>query len=167
LVAGFLYGPIWGGIWATIGLWLGSMLAMWLARQFGRPLAERLVGAARLDRWEKVTHSTSPVVWFVLLLGPTGDVPYYLAGLSHVSYLRVFTIVSIVRVPSAFVTAALGSGVVSLTWWQLMLIFGGVAGILMVFVRYQESILAWTDKQMVQRISNRFSQSDRLGQDNL
>lgn len=63
------------------------MLAMGLARTFGRPVVERFVGIERLEHWENATYSTSTFVWFILLAAPTGDLPYFLAGLAHVSYL--------------------------------------------------------------------------------
>ena len=152
LAAGFLFGPIWGGVWSALGLLAGSTLAFGLARIYGRPLAERLVGRTRLDRWEKVTHSTSALVWFVLLLGPTGDLPYFLAGLSRVSYLKVLAMTVAVRVPSVFVAAAAGAGVVFLNWWQLALLFGALAGIMVLFLRYQDQILQWTDREMQKRL---------------
>jgi uncharacterized membrane protein YdjX (TVP38/TMEM64 family) len=114
LAAGYLYGPLWGGIYAAIGQLAGAMLAMWLARTFGRPLATRLIGRERLDRWETVTHSDSVVVWGVLLLGPIGDVPYALAGLARVGFVTIFLLTLLIRVPSGFLSTAVGSGVLPL-----------------------------------------------------
>jgi len=88
VVAGFLYGVWWGGLWAAIGQMIGALTAMWLARTYGRPITERLVGSQRMARWENVPLSTSTVVWCVLLTAPTGDLPYFLAGLSKVSYTK-------------------------------------------------------------------------------
>ena len=90
--AGYLYGPFWGGVWGALGLLIGSMLAMALARIFGRPLVLRLVSAERLARWERVTHSDSTVIWFMILLAPTGDLPYFMAGLAQVSFTKIFVL---------------------------------------------------------------------------
>jgi uncharacterized membrane protein YdjX (TVP38/TMEM64 family) len=152
IAAGFLYGPLWGGIWGSLGLMLGGTLAFGLARRFGRPPAERLIGRERLARWEHVTHSTSSVVWFLLLLGPTGDVPYYMAGLARVSLVKILVITLIVRVPSAFVAAAAGAGVMFLTWWQLALALALLTGLLAVFMRYHDVIIAWGDDQVQRRL---------------
>lgn len=152
IAAGFLYGPWWGGLYSNLGLLIGSGLAFWLARRFGRPLAARFVGADRLDRWERVTHSTSTLVWFILLLGPTGDLPYFLAGLARVSYIKILAITLLVRVPSTFVAAAAGAGAVTLNWWQLGLIFGGLLGILVIFLRYQDAIVDWADRLMARQL---------------
>jgi uncharacterized membrane protein YdjX (TVP38/TMEM64 family) len=163
LAAGYLFGPIWGGVWGAIGLLLGSSIAFWLARVYGRPVAELLVGASRLERWEKVSHSTSTLVWFILLLGPTGDAPFFLAGLSKVPFLKVLIITSIIRVPSTFVAAAAGAGIMIFSPWQLALIFVGLASIVVVFIRYQTAIMAWTDRQMHRRLAPKLAPPERLG----
>lgn len=152
IAAGFLYGAWWGGLYGAVGLLLGSSLAFGLARRYGRPSAARFVGAERLDRWERVTHSTSTLVWFVLLLGPTGDLPYFLAGLARVSYFKILIITLFVRVPSAFVVAATGAGVVALNWWQLLLIFGGLFTMLFVFLRYQDALVNRADRFVARQL---------------
>ncbi|MCC6166021.1 MAG: TVP38/TMEM64 family protein [Caldilineaceae bacterium] len=160
LAAGFLFGALWGGIWGAAGLVAGGSLAFWLARIYGRPLAERLVGRARLARWEKITYSTSTLVWVILLLGPTGDAPFFLAGLSRVAFVKVLLITLVVRVPSAFVAAAAGAGVLFLTWWQLALIFALLAGIVLVFLRYHDRIVDWSEHRL-QRQLEREQQNDK------
>lgn len=146
LAAGYLYGPWWGGLWGAIGLYIGSMSAMWLARTFGRPLAERAIGAARVQHFEDVIHSDSIYVWFALLLGPTGDAPYYLAGLSKIRFVQIFLITTLLRVPSAFVAAAIGAGVFTLTWWQFTLIVASVGLIAVILIRHRAFLVAWVDR---------------------
>lgn len=143
VAAGFLYGPIWGGVWGSLGLLLGATLAFWLARIFGRPLAERLVGRDRLRQWETVTHSTSTAIWFFLLLGPTGDVPYFLAGLSSVSFAKILVITIVLRVPAVFLAAAAGGR--ALPWWQLVLIYSVLAATAGLFLLYQSRLHKWID----------------------
>ena len=143
VAAGYLYGPFWGGVWGSLGMLIGATLAFWLARIFGRPLAEKLVGRSRIDKWESVTHSTSTAIWFFLLLGPTGDVPYFLAGLSSVSYLKIIIITAILRVPAVFLAAA--AGATALPWWQLVLIYGVLAGIATLFLLYQNRLRRWME----------------------
>jgi uncharacterized membrane protein YdjX (TVP38/TMEM64 family) len=152
IAAGYLYGALWGGVWNSLGLLLGASAAFWLARGFGRPVAERVIGRARLARWEKVTHSTSTVVWCVMLLGPTGDVPYYLAGLSRVSYVKVIIIAAVLRIPSVFLEASVGAGVVVLAWWEWAFILVFLIGIIVFFLRYQEPILLWMEELVQRRV---------------
>jgi uncharacterized membrane protein YdjX (TVP38/TMEM64 family) len=147
VAAGFLYGPLWGGIWGSIGLVLGATLAFWIARIFGRPLAEKLVGAGQLTKWESTTHSTSTIVWFFLLLGPTGDVPYFLAGLASVGYLKILLITIVLRVPAVFLAAAAGGR--AIPWWQLALIYGVLAAIAGIFLIYQDRLQIWMERGAV------------------
>lgn len=151
--AGYLYGAWWGGVYGALGLLLGAMLAMTLARVYGRPLVERVVGQERMAQWERVTFSTSTLVWFVILVTPTGDVPYFLAGLAHVSFRKIFLLTLLIRVPTTFVVAAAGAGTWLLTGWQLALLIGGLGLVLLLFFRYQDRLAGLVDRQVQRRLS--------------
>ena len=151
--AGYLFGPFWGGVWGSLGLMLGAALAMGLARYFGRPLAERMVGADRLDRWEGVTHSDSVLLWFVLIIAPTGDLPYFLAGLSSVRFSTVLLLTLAIRVPTTFVVAAAGGGVMLLSQIQLIIAVIGLTALLLVFMRYQDRLVTRIDRQVHRKLA--------------
>lgn len=102
-VSGLLYGTWWGAIYANIGLLIAGMLAMGLTRRFGRPLAERFVESARLQRLERLFSSNSIWLWFIILLVPTGDYPYFAAGLSRVTFRNFFIALCLARLPFTFV----------------------------------------------------------------
>jgi uncharacterized membrane protein YdjX (TVP38/TMEM64 family) len=87
-----------------------------------------------------------------LLLGPIGDIPYFLAGLARVSFIKIFVITLLVRVPSTMIVAAAGAGVMVLTWWQTVLIVAALFVILMVYLRYQDKIVEWSDRRMKQHV---------------
>ncbi len=152
MAAGFLYGPVWGGIWGSTGLMIGAMLAMWLARRFGRPLVTDLAGGDRVTKWEKVTHSTSIVLWFILILTPTGDLPYFLAGLSRVRFSTIFLLTLVIRVPSTFVVAAAGAGVLLLNSWQLGFVITALTLLLVIFLRYQTELVRWLDSKVHEHV---------------
>lgn len=151
--AGYLYGPFWGGVWGSLGLVAGAMLAMGLARTFGRPLVERLSGADRLARWERLTFSTSTVVWFVILIAPTGDLPYFMAGLARVSFWKIVALTLLIRVPSTFVVAAVGAGVWNFSGWQLAFMGAGLGALLVIFLRYQEKFTLAMDRRVQRRLT--------------
>lgn len=146
--AGLLYGPVWGGVWGSFGVLGGAMAAMWLARRFGRPLVERLVGKTRWDFWEKFIHSDQTLVWFVLLLSPFGDLPYFLAGLARVTFGKIALLTLLLRVPSVFVVTAIGSGTLWLSWWQITSLVALAICLGLVFWRYQQPLLRWLDRQV-------------------
>lgn len=146
LAAGYLYGPLWGGLYAAAGMLLGGMTAMWLGRTFGRPGVQWIVGAETLARWESVTHSNSPFVWFFLLLGPMGDVPFLLAGLSSVPYIVIFLLALLIRVPSIFLSTAIGGGLLSPVWMVVALAFASI--VVVVAWRYRTPWKAWYERQL-------------------
>jgi uncharacterized membrane protein YdjX (TVP38/TMEM64 family) len=153
IASGYLFGPFWGGVWASIGLLVGATLSMWIVRQFGRPLAEWLIGAERLARWEHVTHTDSVWTWLILIVTPTGDIPYFLAGLSHVKFRTIFLLTLLIRVPTTFVAAAVGAGALALNWWQFALLLAVLIGVLILFVRYQDLLTGAIDNQVTQRLA--------------
>jgi uncharacterized membrane protein YdjX (TVP38/TMEM64 family) len=150
--AGFLFGPWWGGVWASIGALCGGMLAMLLTRLYGRPLAEQLVGGDRLARWETATLSDSAVVWWLILMAPVGDIPYHLAGLARVGFAKILILSLISRVPTVFLVAAAGAGVLSLPWWQLVLLFLVFLLAWGLLSRHREWVTSWIDRQVKRRL---------------
>lgn len=153
VAAGYLFGPIWGGIWGALGVLIGSMAAMWLARSLGRPAVERFAGSDRLNRWERLTFSTSTFVWFIILLAPTGDLPYFMAGLSHVSFTKILLLTIAIRVPSTMIVAAAGAGVWLFSGWQLAAILAALALLLLLFMRYQDRLQLLIDRRVQGQLS--------------
>src|SRR5690606_6148085 len=100
-------------------------------------------------------------VWFILLLGPTGDVPYYLAGLSRVPFVKVLVITAVLRIPSVFVAAAAGAGVMFLTWWQLVLLFALLTAMMLLFWRYHDQFLHWSDRKLQRQLERNLSKESR------
>jgi uncharacterized membrane protein YdjX (TVP38/TMEM64 family) len=148
IASGYLFGWWQGSLYAVVGMILGGLLAMTLARVYGRPLVQRMVGAERLERWEKVAHLNSLGVWFVLMLGPLGDAPYYLAGLTRLPVSKLLAIVLLVRTPSVMVSAALGAGLISWRspWFisgaTVFIVLGVLAGL------NEHRIEAWLTRQV-------------------
>jgi uncharacterized membrane protein YdjX (TVP38/TMEM64 family) len=139
---------------------LGGLLAMTLARVYGRPLVQRIVGADRLDRWEQVAHLNSLAVWFVLMLGPLGDAPYYIAGLTKLAVWKLLVIVLLVRTPSVMVSAALGAGLISWRspWFIAGATFFIVLGILAGL--NERRIESWLSRQVHRPLGRTASDAD-------
>jgi uncharacterized membrane protein YdjX (TVP38/TMEM64 family) len=148
IAAGFLFGWWQGTLYAVVGMILGGLLAYTLGRAYGRPLVQRIVGADRLDRWEKVAHLNSMAVWFVLMLGPLGDAPYFIAGLTKLPVWKLLAIVLLVRTPSVMVSAALGAGLIS--WRSPWFIAGATLFIVLgIFAGLNEQrIESWLSRQV-------------------
>ncbi len=146
VAAGYLYGFPMGAVYGVIGMALGGLIAISLARHYGRPLVVRMIGASRLERWEDAAHINSLPVWFILMLGPFGDVPYYIAGLTSIAIWKIVAIALLLRTPTVFVAAAVGAGLVD---WRSPWVIGGAAVLMLigaVALRYQTRIERWVDQ---------------------
>jgi uncharacterized membrane protein YdjX (TVP38/TMEM64 family) len=102
IVAGVLFGGWWGAIYTNIGILLAGMSAALLARTLGRPLVERFVESRHMARVEQLLESDSPWLWFFVLLLPTGDLPYFAAGLSRIAMRDYFVALAAARLPLTF-----------------------------------------------------------------
>lgn len=114
IAAGWVYGVWPGALYGTIGLALGAFLSMSLARLLGRPFALRVLGTERLARWEHAIHADRFWLWALLFLGPVGDVPYILAGLSRFPIPRLVLLALVIRTPGVVGATALGAGLMGL-----------------------------------------------------
>lgn len=153
IAAGFLYGFPLGAVYGAIGMALGGLIAILLARRFGRPLVVRMVGVNRLEHWEDVAHINSLPVWFFLMLGPFGDVPYYIAGLTQIAIWKIIAIALLLRTPSVLVASAVGAGLVD---WRSPWVIGGAILLMSagaVAIRYQARIEQWIDQVLLPRIT--------------
>lgn len=154
--AGYLFGWLPGTFYAIIGMTLGGILAMSLARIFGRPLVRRVTGEQRLQRWEQVSRLNTLPIWFVLMLGPFGDIPYFVAGLTSLAIWKVVIVAVLVRWPSVILSTAVGSGVVS---WRSPWVIGGAAVLLtaaLLGMRYQDRIDRWIDRVLLGQVLSRY-----------
>lgn len=97
---------------ALSGVYYSGAIAVGLARLLGRPLVVRMVGEDRLNRWEHVARLDSLPIWFILMLAPFGDVPYYIAGLTSLPIWKIIAVAALVRTPSVLIATAVGAGVI-------------------------------------------------------
>lgn len=152
IAAGYLYGFPLGALYGVIGMALGGLIAISLARRYGRPLVVRMIGESRLEHWEEVAHVNSLAVWFFLMLGPFGDVPYYIAGLTTIAIWKIVAIALLLRTPSALVAAAVGAGLID---WRSPWVLGGAAGLMLLgalAIRYQARLERWIDQALLPRV---------------
>jgi uncharacterized membrane protein YdjX (TVP38/TMEM64 family) len=84
-LGGFLYGPLVGITLSTIGLTLGSWINFSIARAFGRPVVEKFVQRATLERFDFLLHQKGLFLAFMLFLLPGFPKDYlcYILGLGH------------------------------------------------------------------------------------
>ena len=106
--AGFVFGPI-AALYSITGILIGSALGFLLARRFGMPLIEKLAPQSWLERWRNLSAVNSSFTWFLLMLAPTADVFYFIAGLTTLSFRRFMLIVLLGRLPGIILSTYLGA----------------------------------------------------------
>lgn len=109
-IPGTLFPPVGAlafGPWPALGLSLagmalGSAVVFLAARRWGRPLAVRLIGAERIQRYEKLmTARGGLLIWLVFLLPfLPDDAVCALAGLSGIGFGRFMLIATVGRIPA-------------------------------------------------------------------
>ena len=154
IAAGFLYGFPLGAVYGGLGMTLGGLIAMSLARAYGRPLVVRMIGATRMERWQDVTRFNSLSIWVFMMIGPFGDVPYYIAGLTKAPIWKIMIVAVTVRIPSVIVAAAVGAGLVD---WHSPWILGSTAIVMLtgaVVVFNQQRLDRWIDEAILPRLVN-------------
>lgn len=121
VLGGILFGLVPGSIYTVAGLTTGGTLAAWLGRRLGRPWLERRIGAEELEHWGRAAHINSFWTWWIILLIPVGDIPYFLAGLSRIRLRRFALAILTSRGPFTVLIVWLGDRVVGLplTWMAL------------------------------------------------
>jgi len=139
---GYLYGVWLGALYSMAGLALGTALAMGLARRLGRPLVERLVNPARLDRWDRATQRAGPVFFFLIYLVPglPDDLVCFVVGLSRLPLLQMVGLALLGRLPGVLVSSWLGAYATTLPVWVWIPLGVGTAGLAWLYYRYHEPV---------------------------
>lgn len=150
-VNGLLFGPWLGTLYSMIGLMIGSVMAMGLARRFGRPIVERFVSPASIERIDKLVERRGSLVIFLIFLFPflPDDAVCFLAGLTPIPLLELVFLALAGRFPGIFVANLLGSQADTLQLWQWIIVgvfFILVAGFAWRYrVEIRERILNWLE----------------------
>ena len=143
VLGGILFGVIPGSIITVGGMVAGGVLAAWLGRKLGRPWLEKRMGKETLHHWSETAHINSFWVWWVILLIPLGDIPYFLAGLSSIR-LGVFALAILLsRGPFTVLIVYLGDSFIDLPLTWVALLMAGIGIIVIIGFSQQQRIEAW------------------------
>jgi len=143
ILGGVLFGRGLGSICAVGGMVTGGVVAAWLGRRFGRTWLENRLGTETFARWSKVTYIHSFWTWWIILLIPLGDIPYFLAGLSKIP-LRLFALAILLsRGPFTVLIVIFGDSVVDLPlgWFVILMIMVGL--IVLIGFSQRERLEKW------------------------
>lgn len=160
VLGGILFGLIPGSVVTVGGLVVGGTLAAGLGRWFGRPWLEKRLGAETLDQWGQAAHIDSFWTWWLILLIPLGDIPYFIAGLSRMR-LSLFALAILTsRGPFTVLIVWLGDRVTGfpLTWVAVSI----AVVVLIVIVGFSQAgrIEAWGRSYVTRRTGNETGRSE-------
>ncbi len=155
VLGGILFGFVPGSIYAVAGMVAGGTLAAWLGRKLGRPWLKKRVGTDTLNHWSEMIHIDSFWAWWIILLIPLGDVPYFVAGLSRIRLSVFAPAILASRGPFTVLIVWMGDSVVNLplTWIAAMMAVVGI--IVIVGLSQAQRIELWARKFVARQASNR------------
>jgi uncharacterized membrane protein YdjX (TVP38/TMEM64 family) len=116
-----VFGPLWGSLLSWFSTVLGSSLCFLLSRKFGKPFAERIIGAS-LQKAERFFKEYGFHAVFLVRILPfvPFDAVSYGAPLVGIPYSRFLVATCIGIIPSILVYSYLGTMIAGIFWWVLM-----------------------------------------------
>jgi uncharacterized membrane protein YdjX (TVP38/TMEM64 family) len=119
VLAGILYGPVVGPLLAAGGTALGSAAAFAIGARAGKPLLERWVGRADLEKAHALIGGKRWLALIPLFLVPfsPSDALCFAAGIVGLAPGRFFLAVLVGRLPKDCALALAGSGLIRLGGW--------------------------------------------------
>lgn len=144
-LGGYLYGPVLGTILNTIGLTLGSIVAFLLSRKLGRPVVDRFVDPATMERFDFLLHHKGAFLVFLLFLLPGFPKDYlcYILGLGHLSLLEFVVIGASGRLLGTIVLTFGGSFLRHGRYAELSLLAGAAVVVLFLALAYKDTLERW------------------------
>lgn len=124
--AGYLFGPVVASIFSMLGILLGSAIAFLLARRLGWPLIEKITPPSWIERWRNLAAVNSSITWFLLMLAPTADVFYFVAGLTTLSFRRFMLLVIVGRLPGIILSSIVGANIETFGAQWIVILIGAL-----------------------------------------
>jgi len=119
ILGGYLFGLTNGLILSTVGLTIGSYVAFLLARVFGKPLADRIVPQAIMQRFHYLVHNKGLFLVFLLFFIPGIPKDYfcYIFGLSAIPTVEYLILSTIGRLFGTILLTLEGSSLKDEQYW--------------------------------------------------
>lgn len=143
VLGGLLFGVVAGSIYVVGGMVAGGTLAAWLGRRYGRPWLEGRLGAETLEYWSDLLHINSFWAWWIILLIPLGDVPYFLAGLTRIRLSMFALAILVSRGPFSVLIVWFGYNATNLPLLWLAVAMAAIVLVVAVGYTYRHRLEAW------------------------
>ncbi|MBU3160914.1 TVP38/TMEM64 family protein [Clostridium frigoris] len=116
IAGGYIFGAFWGGVISLMGITLGSMMVYLIAKDYGKPLVEKLMLKKEIKFFKKILDVGSKrivVFMFYLIPGIPKDALAYICGVSHISFKDFFIYSTLGRIPGIFISSYFGEKIYS------------------------------------------------------
>ena len=131
VAGGYVYGLFWGIVLNIVFVVIASQIAFVMAQKAGRPIVNRFVDAATVDKWSAIAEKKGFLFFtiaFVLPVFPT-DAMNFVAGLSGMSGWKFLAASALGRFPSIVLLTLVGSHGIEFsnsTWFLLAILVATV-----------------------------------------
>jgi uncharacterized membrane protein YdjX (TVP38/TMEM64 family) len=160
VLGGILFGFIPGSIYTVGGMVAGGTLAAWLGRRLGRPWLENRLGTETLDYWSNMVHIDSFWTWWIVLLVPLGDVPYFFAGLGRIRLGTFALAILTSRGPFTVLIVWTGNRVIDLPLSWMALLMAVVGLIVIIGFSQAKRLEVWGRAYITHRTAGRGSSTE-------
>lgn len=157
LVGGTLFGFTRGFLISASAVVLGSVCAFLLARRYGMPLVKRFVPSDAIEKYSKLLEGRSALMLAIMFLFPffPDDILCFLAGTTPISFRRFMVLTVLTRPWGLLCSALIGSGMLSLPLWAMVLLALLGAALLVLSARFGPALEAKMT-EWAQKIKNVF-----------
>jgi uncharacterized membrane protein YdjX (TVP38/TMEM64 family) len=137
-VGALAFGPWPALILSLVGLALGSAVVFLAVRRWGRPLAIRWLGEARIARYQTLMTARGGLLIWLLFLLPflPDDAACALAGLSGLAFRRFMVIATVGRIPAVAAGVFTMAGLERAPAWVWVAAVVGFAGLVWAGIRW-------------------------------
>jgi uncharacterized membrane protein YdjX (TVP38/TMEM64 family) len=152
-VSGYVYGPWLGLLYSWVGMTLGIGIAMAIGRFAGRPVVERLITPAALEKMDRLARGKGMMFFLLVFLVPglPDDVACFVVGMTPLPLRIMWPMAAIARLPGLIAAVLLGANADSIplpVWIALSAL--GLVGLFVIW-RYGDRI----QSLLMQRIERR------------
>ncbi|WP_298842825.1 TVP38/TMEM64 family protein [Clostridium sp.] len=116
IAGGYIFGTFWGGVISLIGITLGSIMVYLIAKDYGKPLVEKLMLKKEIKFFKKILDVGSKkivVFAFYLIPGVPKDALAYICGVSNISFKDFCIYSTLGRIPGIFISSYFGEEIYS------------------------------------------------------
>ena len=142
VISGMLYGVALGTFYSFIGAALGSLVAIFIGRKYGRAAVEKFLSEEAMEKFDQYTSGHGYLPFLVLFVFPgfPDDALCFIAGLTELSWKKIFVIASLGRIPGIALLAMTGSSVAHANTHMFLVSGATVLAISYCSIKYEEHI---------------------------